>query len=137
MLTLDHFSADIATWLRWFSAGQQLRKILPPGFPTIVTLCGSTRFKETYYAEGKRLTHEGKIVLSVGDLDTSAANRTVNAPLDPALKIALDDLHKRKIDVSDEILVLNVGGYIGSSTQSEIEYAQAHGKVIRYLETPQ
>jgi hypothetical protein len=49
-------------------------------------------------------------------------------------KIQLDELHKRKIDLADEVLVLNVGGYIGSSTRSEIEYAIAHNKPIRYLE---
>jgi hypothetical protein len=46
----------------------------------------------------------------------------------------LDDMHKRKIDMADEIFVINVGGYIGSSTRSEIEYATATGKAIRYLE---
>jgi hypothetical protein len=46
----------------------------------------------------------------------------------------LDDMHKRKIDMADDIFVINVGGYIGSSTRSEIEYAKATGKVIRYLE---
>lgn len=46
----------------------------------------------------------------------------------------LDDMHKRKIDMADEIFVINVGGYIGSSTRSEIEYAMANGKQVRYLE---
>jgi hypothetical protein len=92
-----------------------VRNFLPPGFPVIVTLCGSTRFKGAWYAEGKRLTHEGKIVLSVGDLDTSAANRTVNVPLDPALKERLDELHKRKIDLSDEVLILNVKTWVCSA----------------------
>ena len=46
----------------------------------------------------------------------------------------LDDMHKRKIDMADEIFVINVGGYIGSSTQSEIEYAKENGKPVRYLE---
>ena len=46
----------------------------------------------------------------------------------------LDDMHKRKIDMADEIFVINVGGYIGSSTRSEIEYATATGKTVRYLE---
>ena len=45
----------------------------------------------------------------------------------------LDDMHKRKIDMADEIFVINVGGYIGDSTQSEIEYAIEHGKTVRYL----
>jgi hypothetical protein len=47
---------------------------------------------------------------------------------------ALDELHKRKIDLADEVLILNVGGYIGDSTRSELEYARAKGKVIRWLE---
>ena len=49
-------------------------------------------------------------------------------------KEMLDDMHKRKIDMADEIFVINVGGYIGSSTRSEIEYAAAAGKAVRYLE---
>ena len=52
-----------------------------------------------------------------------------------ATKEMLDDIHKRKIDMSDEIFVINVDGYIGESTRSEIEYAAAHGKSIRYLES--
>lgn len=46
----------------------------------------------------------------------------------------LDDMHLRKIDLADEIFVINVGGYIGESTSREIEYAQATGKTVRYLE---
>jgi hypothetical protein len=53
---------------------------------------------------------------------------------DAETKAKLDDVHKRKIDMADEIYVINVGGYIGSSTRSEIEYAKANGKGIRYLE---
>lgn len=49
-------------------------------------------------------------------------------------KIKADELHKRKIDLSDEVMVLNVGGYIGESTRSEIEYAKEIGKPIKYLE---
>lgn len=52
-------------------------------------------------------------------------------------KEMLDDMHKRKIDMADEIFVINVGGYIGSSTRSEIEYATATGKTVRYLEPQQ
>ena len=49
----------------------------------------------------------------------------------------LDNMHKRKIDMADGIYVINVGGYIGESTRSEIEYAKAHGKEVKYLEDPQ
>ena len=51
-----------------------------------------------------------------------------------ATKEMLDDMHKRKIDMADEIFVINVGGYIGESTRSEIEYAVNTGKIVRYLE---
>lgn len=101
--------------------------------PPITVLCGSTRFKDAWYEESKRLTHEGHIVLSVGDLDTSSAARDVNVPIDPDLKVRLDELHKRKIDLADEVLVLNVDGYIGESTLSEIEYAMKLGKPVAYL----
>ena len=49
-------------------------------------------------------------------------------------KDMLDDMHKRKIDMADEIFVINVGGYIGDSTRSEIEYAVKNGKKVNYLE---
>ena len=90
----------------------------------VVTLCGSTRFKDEFIAAEKRLTLEGNIVLSVGFF----------GEVEDSAKEMLDDIHKRKIDMADEILVINVDGYIGSSTQSEIEYAKTAGKPVRYLE---
>ena len=90
----------------------------------VVTLCGSARFKDEFIAVEKRLTLEGNIVLSVGFF----------GEVGDSAKEMLDDIHKRKIDMADEILVINVDGYIGSSTQSEIEYAKAAGKPVRYLE---
>lgn len=86
----------------------------------------------------KRLTLEGNIVISVGlfghssdqevwdDMDEGALSKT---------KEMLDDMHKRKIDMADSIYVINVGGYIGESTKSEIKYAKEHGKRIDYLES--
>ena len=98
-------------------------------FP-VITLCGSTRFKEQYLEAQKRLTLEGNIIISVG-LFGHSGDEEVWAP---GTKEMLDDMHKRKIDMADEIYVINVGGYIGSSTKSEIEYAKATGKPVRYLE---
>ncbi len=51
-----------------------------------------------------------------------------------ATKEMLDDMHKRKIDMADSIYVINVGGYIGESTRSEIEYARKTGKGVEYME---
>lgn len=104
--------------------------------PKIVCLCGSTRFGEVYELANLRETLAGKIVLSVGYTRKSDTELMTSGELTEAAKIALDELHKRKIDLADEILVLNVGGYIGDSTRSEIEYAQAHGKTVRWLESP-
>lgn len=78
----------------------------------------------------KRLTLEGYIVISVG-LFGHSGDEEVWAP---GTKEMLDDMHKRKIDMADEVFIINVGGYIGSSTRSEIEYAQATGKLVRYRE---
>ncbi len=96
----------------------------------VITLCGSTRFKDAFMDAQKRLTLEGNIVISVG-LFGHGGDEEVWAD---GVKEMLDDMHKRKIDMADEIFVVNVGGYIGESTRSEIEYAAAHGKPIRFLE---
>jgi hypothetical protein len=96
----------------------------------IITLCGSTRFKEQYLEAQKRLTLEGNIVISVGLFGHSGDDEVWTE----GTKAMLDDMHKRKIDLADEIFVVNVGGYIGESTRSEIEYAKANGKVVKYLE---
>lgn len=103
----------------------------------VITLCGSTRFKDTFMEVQKELTLAGNIVISVG-LFGHAGDSEVweNMPEDTLTqtKKMLDDMHKRKIDMADEIFVINVGGYIGSSTRSEIEYALATKKGVNYLE---
>src|SRR5450759_2142224 len=99
----------------------------------IITLCGSTKFKDEFISEQKRLTIEGNIVISVG-LFGHAGDEEVWLE---KTKIMLDDMHKRKIDLADEIFVINVNGYIGSSTRSEIEYALKTNKPVKYLEPAQ
>ena len=103
----------------------------------VITLCGSTKFKEAFIEAQKQLTLEGNIVISVG-LFGHSGDSEVWENMDEgtltATKAMLDDMHKRKIDMADEIFVINVGGYIGDSTRSEIEYATRLGKTIRYLE---
>lgn len=96
----------------------------------IITLCGSTKFKDTFIEIQKKLTLEGNIVISVGLFGHSGDDEVWN----DNTKNMLDDMHKRKIDLSDEIFVINVNNYIGESTQDEIEYAKLTNKTIRYLE---
>ena len=103
----------------------------------VVTLCGSTRFKDEFMEAQKRLTLDGCIVISVGLFGHSGDNEVWENMDEGTLtrtKEMLDDMHKRKIDMADEIFVVNVGGYVGESTRSEIAYAQAHGKPVTYLE---
>ena len=103
----------------------------------VITLCGSTRFKEQFIEAQKRLTLQGCIVISVGLFghsgDTEVWDNMDEGELTKT-KEMLDDMHKRKIDMADGIYVINVGNYIGDSTRSEIEYAKAIGKTIEYLE---
>jgi hypothetical protein len=99
---------------------------------TIVCLCGSTRFLEAFRKAEFDETVAGNIVLTIG-CDTKSDDML---KLGPEVKEQLDALHKDKIDLADEVLILNVGGYIGSSTRSEIEHAMRQGKFIRFLESP-
>jgi hypothetical protein len=105
----------------------------------VVTLCGSTRFKDAFMDAQKRLTLKGNIVISVG-LFGHSGDAEVWENMDEGTltktKEMLDDMHKRKIDMADEIFVINVGGYVGESTRSEIEYARRTGKAVNYLEPP-
>ncbi len=98
----------------------------------VVTLCGSTKFKEDFIKVQKELTLQGIIVISVGLF--GHADGEFGTIITDEIKIMLDDIHKRKIDMADEIFVINKNGYIGSSTRSEIKYAKEHGKRIVYLE---
>lgn len=101
----------------------------------VITLCGSTRFKKEFMEVQKKLTLEGNIVISVGLFGHSGDQEVWENKDEGTLtrtKEMLDDMHKRKIDMADEIFVINVGGYIGDSTRSEIEYAKEHGKAVRY-----
>lgn len=96
----------------------------------VITLCGSTKFKEQFIEAQKRLTLEGNIVISVGLFGHSGDDEVWTE----GTKVMLDDMHLRKIDMADEIFVINVGGYIGQSTSKEIAYARSKGIAVRYLE---
>ena len=95
----------------------------------VITLCGSTKFQKEFEDVNERLTMEGNVVISVGVFGHSKG-----IELSPEEKYELDLIHLKKIDLADEIFVINVGGYIGSSTKREIEYAKLKGKSISYLE---
>ena len=98
--------------------------------PEIVCICGSGRFLMQMHEVEERLTLEGKIVLMIG-VNTKDVARTENLE---HYKPMLDELHLRKIDISDKVFVVNVGGYIGESTRKEIVYSESHKKSIEYLE---
>lgn len=104
--------------------------------PTIVCLCGSTRFSEAFQQANLRETLHGRIVLSIGCDMRSDDELFAHKPADELaqIKIALDELHLRKIDLCDEVLILNCGGYIGQSTARELAYARSLGKRVRFLE---
>lgn len=97
--------------------------------PMIVVLCGSTKFMDAFRDANEFLTLEGHIVLSVGV-------QTTGLKIDPHTKKRLDELHLRKIDLADYVLVLNMDGYIGESTRAEIDYATKIGKPLRYHVSP-
>jgi len=103
--------------------------------PTIVCLCGSTRFSQAFHEANLRETLAGKIVLSIGCDFKSDTDLLLAGELTAEDKARLDELHLRKIDLADEILVLNVGGYLGESTRREIDYALDQGKHVRWLES--
>lgn len=128
-----------AYWSRDTDNGNLMEENDMQGKYPVITLCGSTRFKDQFMEAQKRLTLEGNIVISVG-LFGHSGDQEVWENMDEGTltktKEMLDDMHKRKIDMADSIYVINVGGYVGTSTKSEIEYAIAQGKEVRYLEEP-
>ena len=98
--------------------------------PKIICLCGSTKFKDSFEYHNMIETLSGNIVLSVG-----CFMHHDGVPIQH-MKNQLDELHLRKIDIADEVFVLNENGYIGGSTRNEIKYAKSKNKKIRFLITP-
>lgn len=106
--------------------------------PKVITICGSSRFGEAMLLAQMHLSMLGHIVIPLGclghaDLPQGARFLTNDSNENSPEKQALDQLHFRKIDISDEIFVVNVGFYIGSSTMREIAYAKEQGKIVRYM----
>lgn len=131
-------------WWPWQHLGDDAERVallarelvkLPPRRPAVVCLCGSTRFYDAFQEANYDLTMEGAIVLSVGFYPHSKAEHGHGEGVghDSAEKVALDELHKRKIDLADSVLVVSdETGYFGESTKGEIEYAQSVGKPVRF-----
>ena len=93
----------------------------------IITVCGSLRFKKEMMDVCEKMELQGSCVLS----PIYPTNPDKDAYTDKEVEV-LDKMHKEKIKLSDAIMVVNVGGYVGSSTKSEIEYAKSLGKEIMY-----
>lgn len=103
--------------------------------PKIVCLCGSTRFYEEFDQVSLEETLKGNIVLSIGSHRSPDATSLLGLD-QKALAQQLDllkELHAAKIRLADEIIVINVDGYIGPSTAEEISYAVKLGKPVRYI----
>ena len=99
----------------------QLERLDIEKWPRVITLCGSTRFKDLFIEANKELTLRGHVVLTVGCFMHADEDARI-----ASLKLSLDDLHKHKIRMSDEVLIItDETGYIGDSTRSEIEYANS------------
>lgn len=99
----------------------------------VITLCGSTRFKDEFMAANQRLTMAGNVVISVGFFDHTDLPEYDWATDASDLKHTLDALHSQKIRMADEIYVVDPGGYVGESTRREIAYAESLDKPVRYL----
>lgn len=111
------------------------------GRPKVYTLCGSSRFPEAFHLVNAHLSMCGHVVISLGlfghaDEPRGAKFLTSDGDETTAEKVRLDELHFRKIDLADAIFVINVGGYVGSSTKREIAYAQQQGKAVEWLFAP-
>jgi hypothetical protein len=102
-------------------------------FP-IVCICGSTRFEQETKQKAEELTLNGQIVLMVNCWTHKDALHEPQGPIATQMKEQLDAIHKEKIRMSDYVFIMNVGGYWGKSTQSEIDYANKIGIPIKYLE---
>ena len=95
----------------------------------VITLCGSIKYKDIFLKVQEKLLLEVNIVFTPIFFDNIKKEE-----ISLETKEMLDKMHKQKIDMSDEIYVINLNGYIGESTKSEIEYANSKGKNISYLE---
>lgn len=113
------------------------QKLAPPGDtreqPNVICLCGSSRFVDVFAVLAWELEKQGNITHSIHLLPHWYATQAHHQAEAEGVADNLDALHLRKIDLSDEVIVVDVGGYFGESTTKEIAYAKAAGKPVRYL----
>jgi hypothetical protein len=127
---------QLSYWSERAPKPRQVEAITNPDRPHIVCLCGSTRFWKQFQEASLRRTLAGEIVLSVGAAVASDEEHFGHLPEDEKIDIKrrLDALHMRKIELADEVLVLNLDGYVGESTRAEIFYARSLGVPVTFLE---
>jgi len=106
--------------------------------PKIVCLCGSSKFKEAFDIANAHETLKGNIVLTMGvfahsDYPSGLKTLTNDGDSSNKTKALLDELHLQKVDMADEIVVVNFGDYVGQSTKNEIQRAVDQGKPVRFL----
>lgn len=134
-MSYPHYTGEDEDW--GSLGGRRCARYTAGPTPRIVCLCGSTRFREAFMSAQADFTMRSYIVLSVGLFGKQVSDvgkPDENLVVTDEQKVMLDELHKRKIDLAHEVFVLNVGGYIGESTRSEIEYAEKHHVPVTYLE---
>lgn len=105
------------------------------GRPEIVCICGSSRFIQEIAVKGWELEKAGEIVLSMHLLPSTYPGVQADHQAEAeGVAEQMDELHLRKIDLADRVLVMNIGGYIGESTQREIRYALEQRKIVDFVE---
>jgi len=120
-------------------AADRLRKVGGEGVstkprPQIITLCGSSRFTAEMAVIAWGLEKEGNIVFGLHLLPAPYSQQPDHQAEFEGVAAQMNELHRRKIDMSDRILVVNIGGYIGEDTRREIEYTRGLGKPVVFLE---
>ncbi|MHA3700969.1 hypothetical protein ACXR2U_02190 [Jatrophihabitans sp. YIM 134969] len=101
--------------------------------PEIVCLCGSARFAAELAAVNRELTLAGAIVVAPA-FAADAAGRDAAEALSDAQRRALGELHLRKIELADRVVVVDPGGYLGDAVRREIAHARAAGKPVTFTE---
>lgn len=132
-----NYPTSLRAWMVYKANLNDIRmeqRIRLPDQPEIVTICGSTKFKEEFMEAANKLTEEGRMFFTCGTFSHADTGKSPEEHLGVEGKAARDDLHKRKIDASEAIYVVSRDGYFGSSTKSEIDYAILNGKRVEWLE---